>query len=114
MQMPTMSNMFAQNAHMSSQFANMPYFPNPYMNAYNMHPMPWMMPGMINMYDQSMPNLSSNCVENVNVSNTAPQRQTPKVKVDLSQSKPMVHESLGSKRRTNKSGPKTSWVPKST
>jgi hypothetical protein len=42
------------------------------------------------------------------------QKPTPIVKVDLNPPKPKVSKETKPKVATNKNGPKTTWVPKST
>ena len=104
-------------AALSAQFSAMPFM-NPFL-AYNMNfAMTWNM----NMNPDNNPYASQfinaikselSKIEPVNVPLT--KFQTPKVGNEPSSSKPVVANSrTKSKVRTNKAGPKTSWVPKIT
>jgi hypothetical protein len=106
--------MFVQNAQAYSQYSNMPYVPNPYLNAFSMPNMPWNMPGCNSMYAPQFPNyLADNC-EHEQLPNKGFPRPTPKVKVDLNPPKPEVQKGGKNKKFANKAGPKETWVPKST
>ncbi|MGI4673459.1 reverse transcriptase domain-containing protein [Klebsiella pneumoniae] len=85
--MPAMPNMFVPNAHANTQFANMPYMPNPYFNAFSMPNMPWNMPGLNNMYATQFPIYSTDNDAHEQVTNSVSQRPTPRVKVDRSDKK---------------------------
>ncbi|KAK1387902.1 hypothetical protein POM88_016080 [Heracleum sosnowskyi] len=76
--MPVMPNVFAPYAQFQNPYASMPFVPNPYMNMFNVPQMPWNVNNML-----VPPNMHA---MNENVSN--PQKSTPKVKVDLTQSEP--------------------------
>ena len=86
---------------------NMPYLFNPYMNAFNMSPIYSSMPNMNNV---CMPQVSNVPVFMKNVD--APKSQ-PNPKIESIQSKEKS-ETERRTARTNKSGPKEIWVPKST
>jgi hypothetical protein len=96
--------MFAPYAQFQNPYASMPFVPNPYMNMFNMPQMPWNMNNMI-----VPPTMHA---VNENVSN--PQKSTPRVKIDLNQSEPKVRNDTKGKAKANKTGPKETWVPKST
>ncbi|KAK1373166.1 hypothetical protein POM88_029359 [Heracleum sosnowskyi] len=103
--MPTMHvipNMFAPYAQYHNPYASMPFVPNPYMNMFNMPQMPWN-----NMFVPSTMHAVNETVSN-------PQRSTPKTNVDLTQSESQVKNDLRGKSKANKTGPKETWVPKST
>ena len=99
-----------------AQFAQMPFM-NPFLT-YNMNfaTMPWNMNPDYSLYAsqfQNAINSDFSKIEQVNVPLT--QSQTPKVKVELNSTKPMVEKTCKKSRGvTNKDGPKTAWVPKST
>ena len=89
---------------------------NPFL-AYNMNfAMPWNMNNDYSLYASQFTNAMNSDlskIEPVNVPMT--QSQTPKVETELSSSKPVVANSgKRSKGGTNKAGPKTAWVPKTT
>ena len=86
----------------SSQYACMPFIPNPYYAAYNMNGM--------NAYQ--MPYFAPNACDEF--MRPLVQKKTPKVKVDLNPPKPEVVKKSKLKAGTNNQGPKTAWVPKST
>ena len=65
------------------------------------------------MYAQSMPNNSINVMDNV-VTNPTPQPTTSKTKVDSNSPKSKDAGGMKSRKKTNKAGPKETWVPKST
>jgi hypothetical protein len=102
--MPVMPNMFAPYAQFQNPYANMSFVPNPYMNMFNMPQMPWNMNNMI-----VPPTMHA---VNESVSNS--QRSTPRVKIDLNQSEPKVKNGTKGNAKANKTGPKETWVPKST
>ncbi|KAK1398155.1 hypothetical protein POM88_008018 [Heracleum sosnowskyi] len=109
--MSAMPNLFDQNVH---QYTNMPFVPNPYFNAFSMPQMPWNIPSMNNMYANIAPMHASNLYASEHLTNPILQRSTPKVKVDLNQSKPKVQNDMVNRKKANKIGPKETWVPKST
>ena len=112
--MPAMNNMFVQNAHAHTQFASMPYVPNPYFNAFSMPNLSWNMPGHNNMFAPPFQYpIIDNCA-NEQLTNKGSQKPTPKVKVDSKPPKPEVQKGGKSKKNPNKAGPKETWVPKST
>jgi len=88
--MPVMPNMFNPYAQFQNPYANMSFMPNPYMNMCNM---PW------NMNNMFVPSNMHAMNENMSI----PQKSTPKVKNDGK-----------GKAKANKTGPKETWVPKST
>ncbi|KAK1360439.1 hypothetical protein POM88_044913 [Heracleum sosnowskyi] len=102
--MPVMPNMFAPYAQFQNPYASMPFVPNPYMNMFNMPQMPWNMNNMI-----VPPTMHA---MNENMSN--PQKSTPREKIDLNQSEPKVKNGTKGNAKANKTGPKETWVPKST
>ncbi|KAK1355984.1 hypothetical protein POM88_049240 [Heracleum sosnowskyi] len=77
--------------------------PKPAMNSY-MPQMPWNMNNMI-----VPPTMHA---MNENMSN--PQKSTPRVKIDLNQSESKVKNGTKGNAKANKTGPKETWVPKST
>ena len=104
-------------AALSAQFSGMSFM-NPF-PAYNMN---FAMPWNINMNIDNNPyasqfiyamNSGLSKIELINVPMT--EIQTPKIENELSSSKPVVVNSgTKLKVKTNKAGPKTSWVPKTT
>ena len=102
-------------AALPAQFASMPFM-NPFL-AYNMNfAMPWNMNPDYSLYASQFQNaINSDSSKNEHVNVPLIQSQTPKVKVELNSTKPVVDKS-GKKSRggTNKAGPKTAWVPKTT
>ena len=98
--------MFDQFAHFNP-YVSMPFVPNPYMNMFNMSTMPWNVHNMNHMYASSPFHTSDNFINE----QMTTQRPTPKVKVDLNQSKPKVQQG---KKKANQTGPKETWVPKTT
>ena len=92
----------------------MPFMPNPYFTAFSMPHMSANISEMNNLYAQQFPiHAPSYDACNHNVIHLA-QKPTPKVKVDLNPPKPKVIKETKPKVVTNKNGPKTAWVPKST
>ncbi|KAL8097255.1 hypothetical protein AgCh_030400 [Apium graveolens] len=105
--MPVMSH---QNPH--AHFANMPYFNNPYFTAFSMPHIPYNMPMWNNMFAQSMPYPSN--VLNDSMTNPTLQPTTSEIKVDSKLPKSKDAGGMKSRKKTNKAGPKETWVPKST
>ena len=87
--------------------SSMPYMFNPYFNAFNLPQFHSTMPGINNVYMPQMPNMP------VVRSNADVPKAQPKPKIESSQSKEKV-ETEEKAVKTNKSGPKAIWVPKST
>ncbi|KAK1395993.1 hypothetical protein POM88_005856 [Heracleum sosnowskyi] len=100
--MPVMPNMFAHNAHASNLYANMSFVPNPYMNAFNIPQMPWKMPNLSTMYAQHSQMPASNIYTPKNLPMNMSQRSTPRVKVDLNQSKIKVQNDKRNKMKGNR------------
>ena len=93
----------------------MPFLPNPYYlygNA-SMTSMPWGTPTVNNPFAYTYPeNVSKSYSQPKASVKTKGQRPAPKVKVDLTSSEPKVEKQVTKpKASTNKSGPKTIWVP---
>ncbi|KAL8098464.1 hypothetical protein AgCh_031284 [Apium graveolens] len=107
--MPVMSH---QNPH--AHFANMPYINNPYFTAFSMPQMPYNMPIWNNMFAQPMPYQIQSNVLNDSVTNPTLQPTTSKTKVDPKLPKSKDAGGMKSRKKTNKAGPKETWVPKST
>ena len=76
--------------------------------------MPYNMPIWNNMFAQSMPYHVSNNVQNKSVTNPTFHHSTPKIKTDLQSSTSSGGETVKSRKKANKAGPKETWVPKST
>ncbi|KAK1396952.1 hypothetical protein POM88_006815 [Heracleum sosnowskyi] len=110
--MPAMHNMFAHTDQASNLYANMPYVSNSHMNAFTMPQMTWSMPHMNAMYEQNSQMPVSNMFAYNHPQHFVSQRSTPRVKVDLTQSEIKVQNDKRGK--TNRKGPKETWVPKST
>ena len=66
------------------------------------------------MLAQSMPYHVSNNVQNESVTNPIFHYSSPKTKVDLQSPTSSGGESMKSRKKANKAGPKETWVPKST
>ena len=92
----------------------MPFVNNPYYSAFSMPQMPYSMPIWNNMFAQSMPYHASSNVPVESMINPMFQHSTPKIKVDSQSPKSSGGESVKSKKKANKAGPKETWVPKST
>jgi len=107
--MPVMSH---QNPH--AHFANMPYINNPYFTAFSMPQMPYNMPMWNNMFAQPMPYQIQSNVLNDSVTNPTLQPTTSETKVDPKLPKSKDAGGMKSRKKTNKAGPKETWVPKST
>ena len=95
-------------------YANMQFMPNPYFGAFNMHTMPVHHDNM----NHAFINQFSGHSTNVGSSNSA---VIPKVKKSVSEDEVVSKPSKSKKNKSskpkvvsNKSGPKTAWVPKST
>ena len=98
--------MFDQFAHFNP-YVNMPFVPNPYMNMFNMPSIPWNVHSMNNLYASPSPHTYDSFTYEQMTTN----RPTSKVKVDLDQSKPKMQKG---KKKANQTGPKETWVPKTT
>ena len=107
--MPAMSQQ-NHNAH----FANMPYVNNPYFAAFSMPHMPYNMPMWNNLFAKSMPYPFQSNVLSDSVTNPMLQSSTSETKVDLKLPKSKGAEKVKSRKKTNKAGPKETWVPKPT
>ena len=66
------------------------------------------------MFAQSMPYHAPNNVPVESVINPMFQLSTPNLKVDSQSPKTSGGESVKSRKKANKAGPKETWVPKST
>ena len=97
-----------------THFANMPFVNNPYYAAFSMPQMPYNMPMWNNMFAQSMPYHAQTNVPNNSVTNSTFQHSAPMIKVDLQSPKSSGEGSVKSRKKANKTGPKETWVPKST
>ena len=98
-----------------SGFAQMPFLPNPYYlygNA-SMSSMPWSTPTVNNSFAYTYPENASKSYSQPKISVKAKgQRPAPKVKVDLTSSKPKEEKQVTKpKASTNRPGPKAIWVP---
>ncbi|KAL8134396.1 hypothetical protein AgCh_009430 [Apium graveolens] len=107
--MPVMSH---QNPH--EHFTNMPYINNPYFTAFSMPQMPYSMPMWNNMLAQHMPYQIQSNVLNDSVTNPTLQPTTSETKVDPKLPKSKDAGGMKSRKKTNKGGPKETWVPKLT
>jgi len=92
----------------------MPYINNPYFTAFSMPQMPYNMPMWNNMFAQSMPYQIQSNVLNDSVTNPTLQPTTSETKVDPKLPKSKDAGGMKSRKKTNKAGPKETWVPKST
>ena len=110
---PSMSALVYQNF---SGLDQMSFLPNPYFQYgnVNMSSMPWSTPSVNNSLAYKYPNdKSKSYSQNENFVKSKGQRPTPRVKVELSSSKPKV-ETLVTKPKASidKPGTKATWVPK--
>ena len=100
-----------------SDFTQLPYLPNPYFQYgnINMPSMPRSTPLVNNSFAYQYPDeYSQSYSQYINSVKPKGKKPTPKVKVDLSSSKPKVEKLVTKpKASTNKPGPKATWVPKS-
>ena len=104
MNLSAMNMMLGLLPHNSYSQTGMPYMFNPYFNAFNMPQFHSNLHGINNVCMPQMPVFKSNV--DIPISQ-------PKPKIEPLQSKGKV-ENEGKAVKTNKSGPKAIWVPKST
>ncbi|KAL8089122.1 hypothetical protein AgCh_038775 [Apium graveolens] len=112
--MPPMPVNAMPTQNMNSQFANMPFIPNPYYDAYSMPQMPLSMPYWNNMFTPSMPfSVNHNMHDNSVTMNDF------KGPIQMTKDESKIPESneirpKKQKKKANKAGPKETWVPKLT